>query len=111
MNKIHIILFLLIIFTLFTCNKKLMEPAYKNPGLPIEKRVQDLLKRMTLEEKAAQMVAVAGEIKDSIEFSADGSINIEKIKPLLANGVGQLTRPSETRGWQSQTKRVNKIPA
>jgi beta-glucosidase len=30
-------------------------PAYKNPSLPIEQRVNDLIARMTLEEKAAQM--------------------------------------------------------
>src|SRR5262245_50055236 len=31
-------------------------PPYKNPSLSAEKRVKDLLKRMTLEEKAAQMI-------------------------------------------------------
>src|SRR5688572_16905335 len=31
-------------------------PAYKNPNLPIEQRVNDLLSRMTLEEKIGQMV-------------------------------------------------------
>ena len=33
-------------------------PAYKNSALPAEKRVKDLLKRMTLPEKAAQMMCV-----------------------------------------------------
>ncbi len=31
-------------------------PAYKNPSLPIEKRVDDLVSRMTLEEKVSQMM-------------------------------------------------------
>ncbi len=31
------------------------EPAYKNPALPVDKRVADLLGRMTLEEKARQL--------------------------------------------------------
>jgi beta-glucosidase len=30
-------------------------PAYKDPSLPIEKRVEDLVSRMTLEEKVSQM--------------------------------------------------------
>lgn len=30
-------------------------PAYKNPDLPIEKRVDDLVSRMTIEEEASQM--------------------------------------------------------
>lgn len=35
-------------------------PAYKNAKLPIEKRLQDLLKRMTVEEKAGQLNQVNG---------------------------------------------------
>ena len=31
-------------------------PLYKNPSAPVEKRVNDLLKRMTVEEKAAQLM-------------------------------------------------------
>ncbi|HKP11451.1 MAG TPA: glycosyl hydrolase, partial [Blastocatellia bacterium] len=31
-------------------------PKYKNPRLPVGERVNDLISRMTLEEKAAQMV-------------------------------------------------------
>jgi len=30
-------------------------PAYKNPKLPVEMRVSDLVQRMTLEEKVAQL--------------------------------------------------------
>lgn len=38
-------------------------PPYKDPGLPIEKRVDDLVSRMTLEEKVSQMMNGAAEIK------------------------------------------------
>lgn len=31
------------------------EPAYLNPDLPVDTRVNDLLARMTLEEKTSQM--------------------------------------------------------
>ena len=34
-------------------------PAYKNPSLPIEQRVEDLVSRMTLEEKVRQMQHIA----------------------------------------------------
>lgn len=34
--------------------------SYKNPELPVRERVQDLLKRMTLEEKIAQMDMIRG---------------------------------------------------
>src|SRR5262245_30258259 len=37
-------------------------PPYKNPSLPIEKRVDDLVSRMTLEEKVSQMMNGASAI-------------------------------------------------
>ena len=46
---------------------------YRNPDLPVNERVSDLLSRMTLEEKVAQMIAVwadKGDIMDGLEFSA-----------------------------------------
>jgi beta-glucosidase-like glycosyl hydrolase len=38
-------------------------PPYKNPALPIEKRVEDLVSRMTLEEKVSQMMNGAAAIE------------------------------------------------
>jgi beta-glucosidase len=38
-------------------------PAYKNPSLPIEKRVDDLVSRMTLEEKVSQMMNAAAPVE------------------------------------------------
>lgn len=58
-------------------------PLYKNPTLPVEKRVSDLLKRMTLEEKVLQLVQnTAGRNTNSNNFG-------EKIKDLPA-GIGSL---------------------
>lgn len=44
-------------------NGQTTEPAYKNPSLPIEKRVDDLASRMTLAEKVSQMMNAAPAIK------------------------------------------------
>jgi beta-glucosidase len=44
-------------------NGQKTEPAYKNASLPIEKRVDDLVSRMTLAEKVSQMMNVAPAIK------------------------------------------------
>jgi beta-glucosidase len=41
-------------------------PLYKDPSQPVERRVEDLLQRMTLEEKVGQMVAI-WEHKDKIQ--------------------------------------------
>src|SRR5499426_2534420 len=43
-------------------NGQTSAPPYKNPSLPIEKRVDDLVSRMTLEEKVSQMMNGAAAI-------------------------------------------------
>lgn len=47
--------FTLCFFLFFTVSVLAQLPAYLNKALPVETRVQDLLKRMTLEEKASQI--------------------------------------------------------
>ena len=46
---------------------------YKNAALPIEKRVKDLLSRMTIEEKAAQMMCVW---QKKAEMLVDGELSL-----------------------------------
>ncbi len=41
-------------------NKNGKEDPYENPSLPVEKRIDDLLSRMTINEKTAQMVTLYG---------------------------------------------------
>ncbi len=40
---------------LTACTDKNHKPVYKDPSQPIEKRVEDLVSRMTLEEKVLQL--------------------------------------------------------
>ena len=47
---------LTIVFFLSVLTVAAQEPAYLNPRLPLQERVADLLKRMTLEEKVSQMM-------------------------------------------------------
>jgi beta-glucosidase len=70
-------------------------PAYKDPRVPVDRRVSDLLARMTLEEKAAQTLAL-WRGKERIT-SDDGRFDPERGGPTLAHGIGQLARPSELR--------------
>jgi len=69
---------------------------YKNPALPIEKRVHDLLSRMTLEEKAAQMMCIWQKKSETL-LDADGNFDLEKAKASFkgGHGVGQVGRPSD----------------
>ena len=74
--------------------------GYKNPRLPIEERVADLLGRMTLEEKAAQMICIWGQ-KNSLLFDEEGNLDIGKMESSLENGIGQIGRLSDSHGGLS----------
>jgi beta-glucosidase len=60
-NFLTICFFLWGSFTNFPANSQQIAP-YKDPGLPVESRVQDLLKRMTPEEKFFQLFMVPGDL-------------------------------------------------
>ncbi|MEI6175264.1 MAG: glycoside hydrolase family 3 N-terminal domain-containing protein [Verrucomicrobiota bacterium] len=70
--------------------------AYKNPRLSAAMRVRDLLARMTLEEKAAQMMCVWQE-KASKLLDGQGNFNLKKAKAAFkhGHGIGQVGRPSD----------------
>jgi len=71
------------------------KPLYKDAAQPIDARVEDLLKRMTLEEKVQQMVAV-WLAKDKIQ-SPDGEFDAAKASVNFPNGLGQISRPYDRR--------------
>jgi beta-glucosidase len=74
-------------------------PDYKNARLPVERRVADLLSRMTLEEKVAQLVCLWAErpqVKPQTDFSTDrGDFSPEKARVVMKNGIGQIARQRE----------------
>src|SRR5215470_5811868 len=78
-------------------------PAYKNSKLSVDQRVADLLSRMTLEEKIAQIDSAWGNngfVREGQPFIADakGVFVPEAAKITLKNGIGQVSRPSENPG-------------
>src|ERR1017187_1570970 len=69
---------------------------YRNATLPAAKRAKDLLSRMTLEEKAAQMMCVWQKKVDTL-LDADGHFDLKKAKRAYRDGrgIGQVGRPSD----------------
>lgn len=74
----RILLVYLILFSSVAFSQ--IQPDYKNSALPIENRVEDLLKRMTLAEKVAQMNHLY-----SGDYVVNGKIDYEKLKDLTNN--------------------------
>jgi beta-glucosidase len=72
------------------------QPAYKNPAVPVAARVEDLLKRMTLEEKIVQITAVWDD-KAKV-FGAKGEFDPVKMPLAFPDGIGQFARPSDANG-------------
>ena len=71
-------------------------PLYKNADAPIPRRVADLLSRMTLEEKAAQMICVWQE-KATRLLNPQGDFDPAKAAAAFGHGhgLGQVGRPSD----------------
>ncbi|HEX2457771.1 MAG TPA: glycoside hydrolase family 3 N-terminal domain-containing protein [Vicinamibacterales bacterium] len=68
-------------------------PAYKDASRPVDARVADLLGRMTLEEKVAQLQGLWDRKKEIQD--ADGRFNPTNATKVLGLGIGQISRPSE----------------
>lgn len=62
-------------------------PPYRDPARPVEERADDLLARMTLEEKLAQLGAFW-----AFEILTDAVLDEAKLTEHVANGIGQVTR-------------------
>lgn len=62
---------------------------YKDSTQPVEKRVEDLLGRMTLEEKVAQL---CGDLP--MDLAAEGMPTVEQLREKFPDGHGRLTQYS-----------------
>ncbi len=69
---------------------------YKNPQLPIQERINDLLERMTLPEKVAQLYCFGRVVEmTGILFDEDRNLLPDKTAELFANGACQIGRPAQ----------------
>ena len=71
-------------------------PVYRDPAQPVDIRVADLLARMTIDEKVAQLLGVWQQ-RTAIQ-RPDSTFNPDGAKALIGDGIGQIARPSEIAG-------------
>lgn len=78
------------------------KPAYLNAKLSAERRVKDLLSRMTLKEKAAQMLCI-WQKKGSTLVDEKGYFDLQKARTHFKDrlGLGQIGRPSDAGGGKN----------
>jgi beta-glucosidase len=75
---------------------------YQNAKLPVADRVHDLLSRMTLEEKTAQMVCIWNK-KTEMLLDDESNFDEAKAREHFGNGhgLGQVGRPSDSGGGKN----------
>jgi beta-glucosidase len=71
-------------------------PLYKSASASVDARVDDLLSRMTLEEKVAQMLSI-WDAKSDV-FDAKRELDPKKMAQKFPHGIGQFARPSDATG-------------
>jgi beta-glucosidase len=71
---------------ILTAGLCLAQPLYKDASAPIEDRVEDLIQRMTLEEKAQQLYAFG--LSDSLAFDEEGNFISTQDSALVNRGFG-----------------------
>jgi len=71
-------------------------PLYKDARTPVDQRVDDLLARMTLDEKLTQITAIWSQ-KPQI-FDAKGEVDPARLARLYPDGIGQFSRPNDLAG-------------
>jgi beta-glucosidase len=76
--------------------KEAASPLYKDAKASVEARVADLLKRMTLEEKVAQVMTIWQQKPDIMDDKSE--FDPAKFDAKFPNGIGQFTRPGDDKG-------------
>jgi beta-glucosidase len=87
----------LLVLVAISCKENSDSPKYKDAAAPITDRVNDLLGRMTLEEKVAQMWCV-WQSKGRLLLDSTSHFDTDKARKNFPNGLGQVGRPSDTKG-------------
>lgn len=90
-------------------------PPYKNSQLPFDRRVKDLLVRMTLEEKAAQMMSLWMEKPNDNsrvppeQMPLGGEFSPALAKERMPHGIGHFARQREYRDARRSAEYANAV--
>ncbi len=88
-------------------------PDYRNAQLPLARRVSDLLNRMTMEEKVAQVTTLwvrKPQVEPNTDFSVDrGDFSPEKAATVMKHGIGQIARQRERKGAGQSAEFANAL--
>ena len=89
-------------------------PTYRDANVAIEARVDDLLRRMTLDEKVAQLLCLWPQAGDPAHLGQgilddQGRFDPAAARQLISQGIGQIARPSEGKDIAQGIRFANRI--
>ena len=109
LHTLKIVSVLALIISAFAFSTK-KDPPYKNPKLPVEERVSDLLGRMTLEEKFWQMFMIPGDLKIGKDKLKHGIFGFQiSSKGLNDNAAEQIMDYGSTGTAANMAKEINEL--
>ncbi|MGQ1784565.1 glycoside hydrolase family 3 N-terminal domain-containing protein [Saccharicrinis sp. GN24d3] len=98
-----------LILSALTASAKKKHP-YQTPKLPLEERVEDLLSRMTLEEKFWQMFMIPGDLSDDMSKYKNGCFGFQVAsKGKQGNAAEQMMDYGSSGTAFEMTQKMNKI--
>ncbi|HEX5085114.1 MAG TPA: glycoside hydrolase family 3 N-terminal domain-containing protein [Blastocatellia bacterium] len=88
-------------------------PDYRNPKLPVEQRVADLLSRMTVEEKVAQVTTLwtrkPNQKPHEWTMADRGDFSPEAAALVMKHGIGQIARQRERKDARQSAIYANAV--
>jgi beta-glucosidase len=88
-------------------------PDYRNPKLPVEQRVADLLSRMTVEEKVAQITTLwtrkPNQKPHEWTMADRGDFSPEAAALVMKHGIGQIARQRERKDARQSAVYANAV--
>ncbi len=100
---------LLLSFFLMPTMKSAAQLPYKNAKLSPEERATDLMGRMTLDEKIAQLEC--SWLTAKVRAVTDGVFDFQKAKEVWPDGLGEIARPGEDLGITKREEFGRSLPA
>jgi beta-glucosidase-like glycosyl hydrolase/alpha-L-fucosidase len=82
---------------------------YKNPGLPVETRVQDLLQRMTAEEKFWQLFMITANPDSPKERYINGICGLQLREPVKNDSTGTMGEQFSSPSPSETARKINSI--
>jgi len=109
-HSARLVIWLYILLMVISCQET--EPIYKDPNVAVDARVEDLLERMTMEEKFFQLFMIPGDLKIGKEQLQHGIFGLQTSATARNSGeAGQMLAYHTAGSARLTAEKINEIQA